>query len=441
VGLQVVPAGRQVVADLVRRDEAHLEHQVGVLVAAFVEPADHVLDPPRQTGAVEQHDAELAAGLEPRVVAPRRRRAVLPRAQDLARAERQPPQLGDVAEHLHVGVDVQGPVAMAAQLRDAEAVERELRARAVRRVLRQRDRVVAHDRDRDGPAGVLADRVLQHLRGDVLALVAADEDAHRRDQRLDVEPRLPRDRVELAELQVERRLLVGQPRRLGVAERAGVAAAAVDAERAHDLAAEPRDDPQRRLGAEEPRLDRRRRAVHGARLAAQVVPDEPAARGEVAQHRVRVEERLQRPLRIGAAVDVRVARHQQPLGVARQRVRDRRQHVDVDHVRDVDRQLAHDVVEADAVEAVEVELAAAREGGALADQQPRLVGEADFLHPARELEHGPDARSLRHGRPRRPARVFASGCSPPILGESTDSPPVVGFAPAATPRTGGARGP
>jgi hypothetical protein len=42
---------------------------------------------------------------------------------------------------------------------------------------------------------------------------------------------------------------------------------------------------------------------------------------------------------------------------------------------------------------------------------------------------------------RRPARVFTSGGSPPILGESTDSPPVVGFAPAANPRTGSARVP
>jgi hypothetical protein len=50
-------------------------------------------------------------------------------------------------------------------------------------------------------------------------------------------------------------------------------------------------------------------------------------------------------------------------------------------------------------------------------------------------------RSLRHGRPRRPPRVFAPGASPPILGESTDSPAVVGFAPDANPRTGSARVP
>jgi hypothetical protein len=50
-------------------------------------------------------------------------------------------------------------------------------------------------------------------------------------------------------------------------------------------------------------------------------------------------------------------------------------------------------------------------------------------------------RSLRHERPRRPARVFAPVCSPPILGESTDSPAVVGFVPDANPRTGPARVP
>ncbi|MFN6195131.1 MAG: hypothetical protein ACK53T_11375 [Planctomycetota bacterium] len=40
-----------------------------------------------------------------------------------------------------------------------------------------------------------------------------------------------------------------------------------------------------------------------------------------------------------------------------------------------------------------------------------------------------------------PKRPCASGSSPPILGESTDSPAVVGFAPAANPRTGSARVP
>jgi hypothetical protein len=42
---------------------------------------------------------------------------------------------------------------------------------------------------------------------------------------------------------------------------------------------------------------------------------------------------------------------------------------------------------------------------------------------------------------RRPTRVFASGDSPPILGESTDSPAVVGFASNANPRAGSARVP
>jgi len=42
---------------------------------------------------------------------------------------------------------------------------------------------------------------------------------------------------------------------------------------------------------------------------------------------------------------------------------------------------------------------------------------------------------------REPARVFAAGGSPPILGESTDSLAVVGFAPIANPRTGSARVP
>lgn len=42
--------------------------------------------------------------------------------------------------------------------------------------------------------------------------------------------------------------------------------------------------------------------------------------------------------------------------------------------------------------------------------------------------------SLRPQRPRRPPRVFAPGGSPPILGESADSPAYVGFAPVANPR-------
>ncbi|MFN9754931.1 MAG: hypothetical protein ACK58X_00820, partial [Planctomycetota bacterium] len=70
------------------------------------------------------------------------------------------------------------------------------------------------------------------------------------------------------------------------------------------------------------------------------------------------------------------------------------------------------------------------------------------LRPGRESAHRIGARSvtqtpgsLRHERLRRPARVFTSGSSPPILGESTDSPAVVGFAPAANPRTGSARVP
>ena len=37
-----------------------------------------------------------------------------------------------------------------------------------------------------------------------------------------------------------------------------------------------------------------------------------------------------------------------------------------------------------------------------------------------------------------PARAFASGNSPTILGESADSPVVKGLAPAANPRTGSA---
>jgi hypothetical protein len=36
---------------------------------------------------------------------------------------------------------------------------------------------------------------------------------------------------------------------------------------------------------------------------------------------------------------------------------------------------------------------------------------------------------------------FAPGDSPPILGESTDSPAVVGFAPDANPHVGSARVP
>jgi hypothetical protein len=52
-----------------------------------------------------------------------------------------------------------------------------------------------------------------------------------------------------------------------------------------------------------------------------------------------------------------------------------------------------------------------------------------------------EPRSLRHERPRRPPRVFAPGGSRPILVESTDSPAVVRFAPAAHPRTGSARVP
>jgi hypothetical protein len=51
------------------------------------------------------------------------------------------------------------------------------------------------------------------------------------------------------------------------------------------------------------------------------------------------------------------------------------------------------------------------------------------------------ARSLRHERRRRPARVFTPGDSPPSFGESTDAPAVVGFAPDANPRTGSARVP
>ena len=316
---------------------------------------------------------------------------VLARAQDLARPERQLPQLGDVAEHLHVGVDVQRAAAVAAQLRDAEAIERELGARAVLRVLRHRDHVVAHDRDRDRAAGVLADRVLEHLRRDVLGFVAADEDAHRRDQRFEVDAGLLHDLVELAELQVERRLLVGEARALGIGEGAAVAAATVDAERAHDLGAEARQDAQGRLGAEEPHLDRRPFAAHRAGLVAQVVPDQPAAVGEVAQHRMLGEERLERPLRIRPAVHVRIARHQQPLRVLRQRRGDRRQHVEVDHMRDVDRHLAGDVVEADAVPPREIELTAAREGRPLAEHEPGPIREPHLLQPPRELDHAADA--------------------------------------------------
>ena len=54
-----------------------------------------------------------------------------------------------------------------------EAAEREAGAAAVLRVLRHRRRHVEHRVEAHGPAGVLADRVLEHARGDDLRLVAA----------------------------------------------------------------------------------------------------------------------------------------------------------------------------------------------------------------------------------------------------------------------------
>ncbi len=75
------------------------------------------------------------------------------------------------------------------------------------------------------------------------------------------------------------------------------------------------------------------------------------------------------------------------MRVARQRLGTRRNHIDIDHVRNRDGHLADDVVEADAVETSEVELTATRERGAFAEQQPRPFVEPDLLQPCAEINN------------------------------------------------------
>jgi hypothetical protein len=90
-------------------------------------------------------------------------------------------------------------------------------------------------------------------------------------------------------------------------------------------------------------------------------------------------------------------------------------------------------------EVVEVACVRAERDDVLAALQSAVAGVLCLAEGVAEAAK--PSRSLRHGRLRRPARVFAAGGSPPILGESTDSPAVVGFAPTANPRTGSARVP
>ena len=185
--------------------------------------------------AVEQHHRG-AAGTEvlAAVVVPLPRVLGLAGEDRLCVAEGQVGQLGDVAEDEHVGVEVERPPLVPAELRDHEPAEGELRAGPVLLVLAASGAGRrASGVNSIGMLDVLADRVLEHAVGDDLGLVGADEDAQRLHQRRVVDVPLLGDRAQPLELRCRRRRAVREQG--GCASRsanvARVAAAAVDAER------------------------------------------------------------------------------------------------------------------------------------------------------------------------------------------------------------------
>src|SRR6266516_1500883 len=108
-----------------RLDDAEVEHQLLVRIPTFIEPTHDLFDVPVEPRAVEQHHAHLSTRLEPGRALPLHGRLVLTRAHDLRAVERNRPQLGKVTEHLHVGIDVEGPTAMAGEPGNVEATEGE----------------------------------------------------------------------------------------------------------------------------------------------------------------------------------------------------------------------------------------------------------------------------------------------------------------------------
>ena len=208
---------------------------------------------------------------------------------------------------------------------------------------------VGHVDHRDEPhrAGrVLADRVLEHPRGDDLGVVDADE--HLAAARPAGRSRSrARGRSSSISRNCASKLGSPLPSAGDPVEAVRVVGPAVDAERAHDLDAHLAEDVHRGLGAEVAQPHDRR--VADRRPGGGVVPDEPALLVELAQHRELVEEVLQ-PAVGGPEADVRVARHQQDAAVLREPVGDRADDVHVDDVGHVDAHLAGHVVEADEVE-------------------------------------------------------------------------------------------
>ncbi len=93
-----------------------------------------------------------------------------------AAVERDIPQLADVPEHQHVGVEIQPLAGVTAQFGDGETGEGEVGPRSLADVVRFGQVKVDQRADPDPPLGVALDRMLQHADGQQLGSIRANED-------------------------------------------------------------------------------------------------------------------------------------------------------------------------------------------------------------------------------------------------------------------------
>ncbi len=177
--LEAVPFEGHGVGHLALGQDAKLVHQLLVGVAA-VEAPDDAVDVPLRPAAVDQHHRTLldalggGAGL---LVSDR----VLGHPflnGHAASGEGNVPKLADVAEHQHVGVEIERLALIAGELRDREAGEGEVGARALADVPGFGQVEVDQRADLHGAAGMALDRMLEHRHGEQLRAVRPDVHPH-----------------------------------------------------------------------------------------------------------------------------------------------------------------------------------------------------------------------------------------------------------------------